>query len=181
MQLTEVRHKRIAFLGGNQAIWTARERLAGYRDALRAADLAWDQRFEILDVDSEDASREATKRLLETPTPPTALFTAQDRITIGAVTALHSLGRQHDVALISFDEVPFSETLSPSVAVIAQDPYEMGRRAGTLLLDRLAGRPARRRQPTVVDAHLHLRESADIRPGETRARPVARRYRGTPP
>jgi LacI family transcriptional regulator len=97
-------------------------------------------------------------------TGTTAIFSAQNRITVGAVTALHELGRQPDVALFGFDEVPFAEQLLPSVAVVAQDPYEMGRRAGLLLLDRLADRSGLPARQVVLDAPLRLRRSGDIRP-----------------
>lgn len=157
--LRAIGHHRIAFLGGDQRVWTARERLAGYREAVPAPDPA----LEIVDVGDVERAATATRRLFDAPVPPTALFTAQDRITTGVVTALHALGRQHDVALFGFDEIPFSEQLDPPVAVVAQDPYEMGRRAGDLLLARLSGGD---RQPVrvVVDAVLRHRRSGDIRP-----------------
>lgn len=162
VHLRRIGHTRIAFLGGDQRVWTASERLAGYREGLDASAVAGDPRLEIVGVDDPGRAARATHRLLEQARPPTALFTAQDRITTGAVTALHELGRQHDIALFGFDEIPFAAQLSPSVSVVAQDPYEMGRRAGHLLLDRLAdpaGSPPTR---SVVDATLRHRESGVI-------------------
>ena len=94
-------------------------------------------------VDEPGRAADATRRLRAGAAPPTALFTAQDSITVGAVTALHELGRRHDAALIGFDEVPFAEQLEPAVAVVGQDPYLMGRHAGRLLLDRMERRRAR--------------------------------------
>ena len=49
-----------------------------------------------------------------------ALFPSQNLVTIGAVRALHQTGRQHDTALIGFDDVPFAETFHPGITVIAQ-------------------------------------------------------------
>jgi LacI family transcriptional regulator len=162
--LRKVGHRRIAFLGGDQAVWTARERLAGYREAVRVTGSEADSDLEIVDVGDVTRADEATRRLLTAVRPPTAIFAAQDRITIGAVAALHDLGRQHDIALFGFDEIPFSEQLSPSVAVIAQDPYEMGRRAGQLLLDRMTNGSGSGIRRTVVDAPLRYRQSGDIKP-----------------
>ena len=162
--LREIGHRRIAFLGGNQAIWTARERLSGYRQALEATGLASNPDLEIVDVDQDDHAAEATRRLLGAASPPTAIFTAQDRITMGAISALHALQRQHDVALFGFDEIPFSEQLDPSISVVAQHPYEMGCRAGQLLLDRLSDRTAAASSLTVINASLRFRQSGDIRP-----------------
>lgn len=155
-------HRRVGFLGGNQQVWTARERLAGYREARRDAGLPPDAALEVTGVDEPGRAADATRRLLAGAAPPTALFTAQDRITVGAVTALHELGRQHDVALIGFDEVPFAEQLEPAIAVVAQDPYLMGRHAGRLLLDRMQGDAPDRGVRVVVDAPLRLRASGTI-------------------
>ncbi len=157
-------HHRVAFLGGDQEVWTARERLAGYRDARRDAGLACDATLEVTDVGDERRAADATRRLLTSPHPPTALFTAQDRITVGAVTSLHDLRRQHEVALIGFDEVPFAEQLVPAIAVVAQDPYLMGRHAGRLLLDRIDGDAPDRGVRVVVDAPLRMRASGSIAP-----------------
>ncbi|HSK95481.1 MAG TPA: LacI family DNA-binding transcriptional regulator [Euzebyales bacterium] len=162
--LRDTGHRRIAFLGGDQAVWTAAERRAGYREALEASGIEVDPDLEVLDVDDVERAASATRKLLAGAAPPTALFTAQDRITAGAVTALHDLGRQHDIALFGYDDIPFSAQLSPSVAVAAQDPYEMGRRAAGLLLDRLAGTGPAQPVRSVVPAPLRHRESGSIRP-----------------
>ena len=84
-------------------------------------------------------------------------------ITIGAIRALHHLGRQHDVALIGFDDLALADTLRPGVTVMAQDPTRMGTIAAERLFARLDGdrirggdhrgpgpadRPRLRRDPT---------------------------------
>lgn len=161
--LCAIGHRRIAFLGGNRAVWTAAERLDGYREALQDAGLTPEPALEIFDVDQIEHAAEATRQLLGSARPPTAIFAAQDRITIGAVAALHALGRQHDVALFGFDEILFSEQLDPTVSVVAQHPYEMGRHAGRLLLERLSDQ-SKESSRTVVDAPLRHRESGHIRP-----------------
>ncbi len=78
-------------------------------------------------------------RLLDQASPPTALFTSQNVITIGAVRALHHLGRQHEVALIGFDDLILADALDPGVTVMAQDPNRMGTLAAERLFARLDG------------------------------------------
>ena len=63
----------------------------------------------------------AVTALLARPDPPTALFTAQNLITIGAVRALRRLGLEHAVALVGFDDFLLADLLSPGVTVVAQD------------------------------------------------------------
>ena len=58
---------------------------------------------------------------------------------MGAVRAVHALGRQHEVALVSFDDIPLADVVEPGVTVVAQDPHALGRAAAELLFARLDG------------------------------------------
>jgi LacI family transcriptional regulator len=85
-----------------------------------------------------DAYR-VTQELMSQPDRPTALFTSQNLITIEAVTALHELGLEHEIALVGFDDVTLANVLDPPLTVIAQDPFALGRRAAELLIARMDG------------------------------------------
>ena len=99
--------------------------------------------------------------MLDRADPPTALVTAQNVITVGAVRALHRRGQQSEVALIGFDDLPLAELLTPGVSVIAQDPAEIGRTAAERLFARLEGDigPA---ETITVPAQLIARGSGEI-------------------
>jgi LacI family transcriptional regulator len=95
------------------------------------------------------------------PLPLTAIFAAQNLLTVGALRVLHARGLQHRVALLGFDEVLLSDLLQPGVSVLAQDPTQLGRRAAELLFARLDGD----RSPTqhvVVPTTLIARGSGEI-------------------
>jgi len=141
-------HQRIAFLGDRPAIYTATERLAGYHEALAAAGIARSPALERTGLADSEVAREAALALLRGPNPPTALFTGQNLITIGATIALRELGRQWDVAIVGFDDIVLGNMLEPGITVVAQDPYALGRRAGELLFSRL--RDGRTEPQTVV-------------------------------
>lgn len=132
-------HRRIAFLGDRPAIATARQRLAGYHDAMRGLGLPVDPALVVSDLRSSTLSDGAVTALLSRPDPPTALFTAQNLVTIGAVRALRRLGREHNVALVGFDDFLLADLLSPAVTVVAQDPTTIGHIAAELLFARIAG------------------------------------------
>jgi LacI family transcriptional regulator len=132
-------HRRVGFLGDAATIWTAHERYLGYVDALSAAGLALDAalvRRRLANIDAADAD---VTELLASDRPPSALFTGQNMITIGAVRALRRYGLQHQVALVGFDDFTLADLLEPAVTVIAQDPARMGRDAAELLFSRLEG------------------------------------------
>lgn len=132
-------HRRIAFIGDARGIWTAAERYAGYAEGMGGAGLAVAGHLVRQDVQGSAAAEATTSALLTGVDPPTALFTGQNLITIGAVKALQTLGLQHRVALVGFDDFSLADLLDPAVTVLAQDPVDIGRRAAGLLFSRLDG------------------------------------------
>jgi LacI family transcriptional regulator len=156
-------HRRIAHLGDELAISTARERRRGFTDAMANAGLTSQSAQHTDNLRDETEAYAAVQRLMRLPDPPTALFTSQNLVTIGAIRALHRLGRQHDVALIGFDDLTLADTLNPGVTVMAQDPTRMGTIAAQRLFARLDGdrSPA---ETFVVPARLIVRGSGEIMP-----------------
>lgn len=130
-------HRRIGFVADRLTLWTARERLSGFTEAMAAAKCRTRPAWLRCDVHGTDAAREAVTRMFTGATVPTAVVTAQNSLTIGARQALVALGLHHTVAHVGFDDFPQAGMLDPPVTVIAQDPAEMGRRAATMLLERL--------------------------------------------
>jgi LacI family transcriptional regulator len=153
-------HRRIAFLGDHVRLWTARDRYQGYLDAMTSAGLTPFGAHELHDMAAAEA---ATEGLLAQPDPPTALFSGQNLITIGAVRALHRAGRRHDVALVGFDDFPLADLLEPAITVVAQDPVTMGRTAARALFERIEGTAGPPRE-FWVRTTLIPRGSGEIRP-----------------
>jgi LacI family transcriptional regulator len=146
LQLIAHGHRRIAFLGDRPTVHTAAERLAGYRAALARASLPEDPRLVRHPRPRAGDAYQVTTELLSASDAPTAVFSSQNLITLEALRALHDSGRQGDVALIGFDDVPLFEAIEPGVTVVAQDAPGVGRHAAQLLFSRLDGYdgPARR-------------------------------------
>ncbi|MEU5364453.1 LacI family DNA-binding transcriptional regulator [Streptomyces sp. NPDC005925] len=141
-------HRRIGLVAGRPGLSTTRERIAGYRRGLATAGLPYDERL-LTDGDSESAGAErATAALLSLRTRPTALVTANNAMTFGALRALRGAGLSvpHDIALCCFDDFAWADLFQPRLTAVAQPSREIGAHAVRLLLDRLAepGRPARR-------------------------------------
>jgi LacI family transcriptional regulator len=132
-------HRRIAYLGDYTRIATARQRHQAYAAAMREAGLEPDPTLVVPDLHTTPAAESKVMELLHRPDPPTALFTGQNLVTIGAVRALRRLGLHHAVALIGFDDFPLADLLEPAVTVIAQDPAMMGRIAAQTLFSRIEG------------------------------------------
>ena len=132
-------HRRIAHLGDYARIPTARSRHQGYLAALAEAGVPADPELIVQDLHDEGAAEGATMTLFARPQPPTALFTSQNLVTVGAVRALRRLRLHRTVAVIGFDDFPLADLLEPAVTVVAQDPALMGRTAARALFERIDG------------------------------------------
>ena len=155
-------HRRIAFLGDLTSIVTAHERYAGYRDALRQAGLTEDARIVRRDLHTEAAAQAVVSELLTGPEPPSALFSAQNLITAGAIRALAVGGEQHRTALVSFDDLTLADLLDPPVTVVAQDVMGIGTLAAQILFRRIDGDTSEP-QTHIVRTRLIERGSGEIR------------------
>jgi LacI family transcriptional regulator len=156
-------HRRIAFLGDRPEIHTAVERLRGYREALARHGIPDDPALVRHPLLHADEALSATRELLSAPDPPTALFTSQNLITIGAVRALHELGLQHSIALVGFDDVALADAIDPPLTVVAQDPAGLGRAAAERLFARLDG-DAGPSQRLDLPTRLIVRGSGELPP-----------------
>ncbi|MFF4339011.1 LacI family DNA-binding transcriptional regulator [Kitasatospora sp. NPDC001540] len=131
-------HRRVGFLGDLPAsLYTRRERLAGWREALAAAGLPAPAELVAGARTAAEAER-AALALLALPEPPTALFASNVNAATGALLALGRSGRR-DVALLSFDDLPLAEVLDPPLSAVAQAPALLGATAARLALARLDG------------------------------------------
>jgi LacI family transcriptional regulator len=159
--LIEHGHRRIAFFGDDPLIVTARQRLHGYLAALRGHNVPVDTALYRLDTATEWFGHEATLAMLDAPEPPTALFSAQNFITMGALRALAERALQHKVALVGFDDFPLADLLDPPVSVVAQQVGEMGRQAALLLFSRIEGDHSASRR-VLLPTRLIARGSGEI-------------------
>ncbi len=157
-------HIRVAFVGDFETITTASQRHAGYAKAMSSAGAPAFPDLVRRGVRTKDAATEAVLALLDAPEPPTAIFAAQNLITMGAVRALQLRGLQHSVALVGFDDFSMADALVPGVTVVAQDPREIGRMAARLAFVRIKA-PDLPTAVYVVPSGLVIRGSGEIPPG----------------
>ena len=161
--LIEHGHRRIGYLGDLHTIETAADRHRGYVAELEEQHIEVDERIVRMDMRGIEKSEAAVTEMLTSAHPPTALFTAQNLITIGAFRALRRLGLHKKVALLGFDDILLADLLEPGITVIAQDAAGIGRSAAEILFRRLDGN----RSPSehkIVPTRLITRGSGEIRP-----------------
>jgi LacI family transcriptional regulator len=141
VHLLELGHRRVATIAGPEHLTTGRDRLRGFLAACEEAGLDVPDAFvERCDFRRDSAYR-AARRMLDLPTPPSALFVANNEMLIGALRALRELGVAvpSELSLVSFDDVPWAAYVDPPLTVVAQPTEELGRTAAELLFRRIAG------------------------------------------
>jgi LacI family transcriptional regulator len=149
-------HRRIAYVGDPGQLYTAAERVAGFRAAMRAAGVPVDER--LVRAESHDAGQaEAVVRdLLALPARerPTALLTGNNRNTVGALRAMRDRGP----ALVGFDDFELADLLG--ISVVRHDAARMGAEAAALAFARLAGENGAARR-VMVPTELVARGSGE--------------------
>jgi LacI family transcriptional regulator len=159
--LAEHGHSRIAFLGDAPDIFTASERLRGFREGCARAAIRYDENLVVMGPHTDAGVATAVRRLLAGSAPATALITGNNRITIMVLRALSELSARP--ALAGFDDFELADLLDPPVTVLAHDIAAMGRAAAELLFARMEGdvSPPRR---IVLPANIIPRGSGEVRP-----------------
>jgi LacI family transcriptional regulator len=160
--LIDHERRRIACLTGEEELFTIRERIRGYRAAIKHAGLPTLLDTSVRDFDS---AMHAIQRLLASDCRPNAFFTLKNSTTIYVFEVLQKLGIAvpESVALVGFDDFELASTLRPSISVLQQPIQDIGRTATELLFERLLGSGEQSskgtRQLKVLDTHLILRRS----------------------
>jgi LacI family transcriptional regulator len=154
-------HRRIACVADAATLVTAAERVRGFRAGLAAAGVPEDPRLIRLDARGVEHAERVVRELLALPEPPTAIFTGNNRHTVGALRALR--GREDEVALVGFDDFEVADLLAVPTTVIRHDAFALGAEAAALAFARLDGVEAPPRR-VVVPTELVPRGSGEVQP-----------------
>jgi LacI family transcriptional regulator len=155
--------QKIGFIGGDQNLTPARERYAGYKNALKKHGIEIDEtiiRFGDFHVESGYSCME---ELLSIPDPPNHIFIANYYMHLGATKFLieSDSPQVSSVHLSSFDDMGLPPFLGFNVISVAQPIEEIGKKAASLLLSRIAGAdipfPQTLRLPTKIIEHTDNR------------------------
>ena len=158
--LLELGHRRIAQISGPRGWLATEDRRRGYYAALAAAGILAAPELEVEAEPEIDGGRDAAARLLDLPQPPTAIFSFNDNIAIGALQAARARGLRvpEDLSIVGFDDVEHATIVTPPLTTVRQPLAEMGRTAVSLL-DRLLERQRVETLHVELATRLVVRES----------------------
>lgn len=128
-ELVDHGHRRIGFVTNIEDVPATRGRLAGYRETLEAAGIAFDESLVVAKPSETPGGYEAALEILSAENRPTALFCYNDRMAMGAYRAAAELGLRipADLSVVGFDNQEIvADGLFPSLTTVALPHYEMG-------------------------------------------------------
>ncbi len=142
--LVELGHTRIAYLTSRRQVWTVSERLGGYREALKTANLEYDEALVAQTYLNLESAVEAATQLLKLRPRPTAIFAFNDLMAIGVLQAIKQAGLRipQDVALVGYDDILYAQYLEVPLTTVRQPTRQLGEVAAEVLLKRIADRAA---------------------------------------
>ncbi|MBV9915610.1 MAG: LacI family DNA-binding transcriptional regulator [Solirubrobacterales bacterium] len=161
--LLELGHVTVWHVAGPPDWLEARQRLAGWRDALVEGDAFAPPP---LTGDWSASSGYSLGRALSRDRDVSAVFVANDQMALGVLRALHEAGRRipRDVSVVGFDDIPEAQFFTPPLTTIRQDFGELGRRGVRLLLRAMAAGAQWVQEPPVVP-ELIVRSSTAVTAG----------------
>ena len=141
-------HRRIALLHAQEHLMSSHLERLGYEEALRAAGIEFDPALRVEAQMTEQAGAAAARTLLELPDPPTAFVCGHDLIALGVTRAASETGKVpgRDIGVIGGDNHPIGRYVQPALTTFTADTDRAGRKMAEMLLERLAGKPARELQ-----------------------------------
>jgi DNA-binding LacI/PurR family transcriptional regulator len=145
-------HERVALINASGR-WRLpyagpQDRLQGYQDALRDADLPMDNDLVVWAEWGTAGGAEGMARLLSLPRSPTAVVAFSDEMAFGALRTLRRSGIAvpQTISLVGIDDHEMSDVVE--LTTVRQPVLELGHAAGNLVFQLLSGEP--------VEQHLTL-------------------------
>ena len=154
-------YRRIGAISGPRLTPTADERVLGYRQALQEAGIQHDPVLEHRGPFVEETSQNAVHALLDLDPPVDAIFTTNNRLTVGALRTLY-IRHKHvpdDIALVGFDSIHWAVPDAFSITTVLQPAYELGRTAANRLIQRIR-QPDAPKQKIILPHQLLIGESS---------------------
>jgi DNA-binding LacI/PurR family transcriptional regulator len=154
-------HRRIGMISGPLDKASGYERHEGLREALADLGVGLEGSLVRFGDFRTAGGRTGAGELLNLPSPPTALVTANNQMTLGALLTINEMGLDlpGDLSVVGFDDPEWAPLTGPPLTTLAQPTYEMGVRAARMLLDRIEVGPDEESRKVLLEPWLVVRES----------------------
>lgn len=133
-------HSKIGMVNSDEKFLYARERKAGFVQAMEEAGIKLEKKWIYTTKNLEfDSGRNAMWHYLRQDELPTAIFSVSDILAVGLMNEAqkHNIKVPHDMSVIGFDNIAFANMFNPPLTTIGQPMYEMGQIAAKMLIDKI--------------------------------------------
>jgi LacI family transcriptional regulator len=137
--LISLGHERIAIIAGRLDLSNGLDRLEGFRKALQEAGLPLHDEYLLRGNFQLESGHQCGLELLRLSTPPTAVFSCNNQMTLGLMRALYEnrVPCPERISVLGFDDFDWAANFSPRLTTVAQPTFEMGKQALQLLLRKM--------------------------------------------
>jgi LacI family transcriptional regulator len=159
--LLSLGHRRVGVITGLFGVGTTNERLDGYMRAMDEHGMPVDRALVRQGNSRLDGGFREMLALLDLRDPPTAVFSTNNLMTLGALGALQSrrVAVPDQMAIVGFDDFEWAAVLRPRITAVAQPTYEIGATATRMLIERIEDRGGSEPRRVVLPTRLIVRES----------------------
>lgn len=132
-------HRRIGIISGPEDVYTAEERLKGYRRVHEDYSLPIDEKLIKYGDYKVDSGYELLNELLKMEEPPTAVFVTNYEMTLGAIMAINenNIMVPEQLSIIGYDNLQMAKIVKPPLSIVVQPMKAIGETAAELILKRL--------------------------------------------
>lgn len=140
--LLDLGHRTVGYIHGPTTKQSSHERQRGYELALQARGITAQPALIAVGDGQAEGGHRAMAQLLQARPRPTAVFCFNDLTAIGALRAVRkaSLCVPADLSVIGYDDIDMAAYVEPALTTVAQQTYQLGKRAFLLALDLLDGK-----------------------------------------
>lgn len=134
--LIEQGHRNIGVITGPQGFRSAAERLAGFEEALAAANIKLLRTHKAKGEYTFDSGLAATEQLLDLTPRPTAIFASNDEMAAAVLYAarLRGIKVPEELSIVGFDDTPIASRVWPPLTTVRWPIVAMGRSAAHKLI-----------------------------------------------
>ncbi|HEY8940698.1 MAG TPA: LacI family DNA-binding transcriptional regulator [Cellvibrio sp.] len=165
--LISLGHKRIGVISGLKDNPHAIDRLEGYKEAIAEAGIPFEKDLIAEGDFTMWSGLNAAFQFCNMKNRPTAIFSMNDEMAIGAMQTLKNQGIRipEDISVTGFDDIAYAKYSDPSLTTISQPAEEMGKMAMDMLLKVIEGEPLSQRE-CVLPTEFIIRKSTGPAPGK---------------
>jgi len=159
-------HRKLAYISAPEQLQFAKHRLMGYKQALLANNIPYDNKLIYYGELTESSGYELGHEILTKYNGVTAIIASNDLMALGTTNAARKLGYEvgKEVAITGFDDVPLASHAHPPLTTVRQPVYDIGRQICRMLIYTIKKIPLENYH-VLLKPELVIRESSKYKKG----------------